>query len=298
MRFYFFVVLIYLFCFVSLTKKQLTTIFFSHKSPIFVTMYITLCSKIHSYCRLETVNRNAEYGKAKYVVGNLLSNVQQEVTEKNNIIAYKGRSSKDKATSHNSAVNSTLKTCDKKFDVMMPNQSNNEDRPVVRMKNGNKYSCGLGKIDCDKEEFTRHDTILSNPDPVFDTINQFPNDVAGTCLYLSKSNEAANMEHTRTQLDLSLKAYKKDPRPESPSSFLPSLDQTEVNSNNMVVPLGNGKYSQHRQSSKQHSMKKIIGVILLAKQLSEVKPKARKLYENLCVLMRNRYIIYLVSYDW
>lgn len=254
--------------------------------------YITLCSRVHSHCRLETVNRNAEYGITKCVVGNLLSNVQQEVTEKNNIIAYKGRSSKDKVTSHNSVVNSILNTCDKKFDVLMPNQSNNEDRPVVRMKNGKKYRCGLGKFDCDNEESTRHDTLFLNPDPVFDTINQFRNDVAGTCLYLSKTNEAAKMEYTRTELDLSLKACKKDPRPESRSTIPPSLDQTVIHSNNMVVPLGKGEYSQHRQSSKQHSMKKIIGVILLAKQLSEVKPKARKLYETLCVLMRNRYRIY------
>ncbi|CAC5419547.1 unnamed protein product [Mytilus coruscus] len=172
----------------------------------------------------------------------------------------------------------------------MPNQSNNEDRPVVSIRNGTKYSCGLGKIDCVYEETTRNDTMLFNPDPVFDTINQFPDDVAGTCLKLSKTetNEAAEMEYTRKPVDISLKACKKDMLPESRSTFSPPFDQTDFNSNIIVVPVGNGEHRQHRQSFKPHSLKKISEVILLAKQLSEVKPKARKFYETVCVLMRNR----------
>lgn len=239
---------------------------------------------------LETVDRNAEYGITKCVVGNLVSNVQQEVTEKNNIIAYNGRSSKDKETFHNSAVFSTLKKWDKKCNVLMQNLSNNEDRPVVSIRNVTKYSCGLGTIDCVNEETTRNDTLLFNPDPVFDTINQFSDEVAGTCLKLSKTetNEAAKMEYTRKPVDFPLIVCKKGPKPESRSTFSPPLDQNYFNSNKIVVPVGNGEHRQHRQSSKPHLMKKFSEVILLAKQLSEVKPKARKLYETVCVLMRNR----------
>ncbi|XP_052058333.1 uncharacterized protein LOC127698732 [Mytilus californianus] len=244
---------------------------------------------IRSY-GLETVNRNAEYGIIKCVVENLLPNVQQEFTEKNNIKAYNGRSSKDKETFHNSAVFSTLKKWDKKSNVLMPNQSNNEDRPVVSIRNVTKYSCGLGTIACVNKETTRNDTLLFKPDPVFETINQFSDEVAGICPKLSKTetNEAAKMEYTRKPVDFPLIVCEKDPEPESRSTFSPPLDHNYFNSNKIVVPVGNGEHRQHRQSYKPHSLKKISEVILLAKQLSDVKPKARKLYETVCVLMRNR----------